>query len=160
MEVGDSIPTEVLQLPYDFRHRPQLVPGALAARRRVPLLLLLVAKSYGAGVSWRTLQVLSWAIHTDSRTELLSALRTGRDLPDRPIVRFDPTLDRVIDLAVGLDYLAKKSSRVFRLTDRGRLLVDRLGSSEAFIDERRRLSSLVGKLSKAEIDRFIEWRTE
>lgn len=157
---GTLIPAEILALQYEFRPRPQLLPSSLATRRRVPLLLLLVSKSHAAGASWRTLQVLSWAVRDEARIELLSALQGDRDLPDRPIVRFDPALDRAIDLAVGLEFLDRKSTRTFRLTKMGRDIVDKLETSDALADERRRLNSLKGKVSTAEIDRFIEWRTK
>lgn len=124
----------------------------------MPLVLLLVAKSHGAGASWKGLQLLNWAVRDPEHAELLMALRKDHDIPDRPVVRFEPALDRALDLATGLGLLEQKASRVFRLTDAGKRVVEELDNSEAFARERETLGLLSGKVTQKEVGRVLEWR--
>jgi len=159
MSISDDIEfTELLNVPFDFERQPDPVPAALRPERRVPLLLLLVAKSHGAGASWKGLQLLNWAVRDSKHAELLVALREDRDIPDRPVVRFEPALDRALDLATGLGLLEQKASRVFRLTQAGQRLVEQLHSSDAFVREREILQLLQGKVTQKEVGRLLEWR--
>ena len=149
---------ELLDVAFDFERQPDPVPAALRPERRVPLVLLLVAKSHGAGASWKGLQLLSWVVRDPEHAELLMALREGRDIPDRPVVRFEPALDRALDLATGLGLLEQKASRVFRLTDAGKRVVAELDDGDAFAREREVLGMLAGKVTQKEVGRVLEWR--
>ncbi len=159
MTPADSIDVvELLDVAFDFERQPDPVPAALRPERRVPLVLLLVAKSYGAGASWKGLQLLSWVVRDPEHAELLMALREDRDIPDRPVVRFEPALDRALDLATGLGLLEQRASRVFRLTDAGKRVVEELNASDAFAREREVLGMLAGKVTQKEVGRVLEWR--
>ena len=149
---------ELLDVAFDFKRQPDPVPAALRPERRVPLVLLLVAKSHGAGASWKGLQLLSWAARDPEHAELLMALRENRDIPDRPVVRLEPALDRALDLATGLGLLEQKASRVFRLTGIGKRVVAEIEDSDAFVRERTMLRLLSGKVTQREVDRILEWR--
>lgn len=149
---------ELLDVAFDFERQPDPVPAALRPERRVPLVLLLVAKSHGAGASWKGLQLLSWVVRDPEHAELLMELREGRDIPDRPVVRFEPALDRALDLATGLGLLEQKASRVFRLTNAGKRVVEELDGSDAFDREREVLGLLAGKVTQKEVGRVLEWR--
>jgi hypothetical protein len=141
-----------------FHEQPDPVPASLRPERRVPLLLLLVARSHGAGVDWKTLQLLNWTVQSAQRMELLVALQQRDDIPDRPVVRFEPALDRALDLALGLKLLEQKTSRSFRLTESGKEVVREIEKSEAFELERQLLDQLKRKVTQAEVDRVLEWR--
>jgi hypothetical protein len=159
MTPADSIDVvELLHVTFDFRRLPDPVPATLRPERRVPLVLLLVAKSHGAGASWKGLQLLSWVIRNPEHAELLMAIREDRDIPDRPVVRFEPALDRALDLAIGLGLLEQKASRVFRLTGAGKRVVEELDGSDAFAREREVLGMLAGKVTQKEVGRVLEWR--
>jgi hypothetical protein len=148
----------LLDAEFHFRRQPEAIPASLRTDRRVVLLVLLVAKCHGAGASWKGLQLLSWAVSSAVHADLLVSFAENRDIPDRPIVRIDPALDRAIDLAVGLGLLEKKSARVFRLTDEGRALVSAVDKSDALRVERDRLARFKGKVTQTEVDRLLEWR--
>lgn len=149
---------DLLDVPFDFVRQPVPVPAALQPERRVPLVLLLVAKSHGSGASWKGLQLLNWVVRSPEHAEVLLALREGRDIPDRPVVRIEPALDRALDLAVGLGLLEQRAARVFRLTDEGREVVVALNDSDAFAQEREVLDRLRGKVTRTQVDRALEWR--
>jgi hypothetical protein len=138
--------------------QPAPIPAALQPERRVPLVLLLVAKSHGSGASWKGLQLLNWVVRSPEHADVLLALREGRDIPDRPVVRIEPALDRALDLAVGLGLLEQRAARVFRLTNDGRQVVGALNDSDAFGREREVLARLQGKVTRRQVDQALEWR--
>ncbi|NKQ56777.1 hypothetical protein HFP15_28290 [Amycolatopsis sp. K13G38] len=148
----------LLDVPFQFERRPDPVPASLRPERRIPLLLLLVAKSHGAGASWKGLQLLSWAVRSDANIDLIISLRTNNDLPDRALVRFEPALDRAIDLAVGLGLLEQKNKNVYKLTTTSKKVVSEIEKSDAFEVERARLDRLGGKVTQKEVARLLEWR--
>lgn len=150
--------TRILEASFDYVAQPTPVPPALRPERRVPLLLLLVAKGHGSGSSWKTLQLLNWAIRDPKNIELLVTVNSSSDIPDRPIVRFEPALDRAIDIAVGLDLLEQKLSGAFKLTTSGRNLVGQITGSQAFVRERELLEMLPGKISQRYVDDVLKWR--
>lgn len=143
---------------FTFEPQPEPVSATLRADRRVALLLLLVAKSHGAGASWKGLQVLNWAVRSRENADLLVGFEQGDASPDRPVVRIEPALDRAIDLAVGLGLLEQKSSRVFQLTDEGKEAAKVAEGSGAFAVERELLAKFKGKVTQREIARLLEWR--
>ena len=75
-----------LDVPFRFEEQPDPVPAALRPERRVPLLLLLVAKCHGSGASWKVLQLLNWTTRDPRNMGLAplpaEALRHPRS-PDR-----------------------------------------------------------------------------
>lgn len=148
----------LLDLPYKFERRPDPISAKLRPERRVPLLLLLVAKSHGRGASWKGLQLLNWAVRSSENIELIVQLRRGDDIPDRALVRFEPTLDRAIDLAVGVGLLEQTSTRLYKLTAAGKSLVKDVESSQAFQREKERLARIEGKVTQKEVARLLEWR--
>jgi len=147
-----------LDVPFRFEEQPDPVPAALRPERRVPLLLLLVAKCHGSGASWKVLQLLNWTTRDPRNMELLLSLQEHSDIPDRPVVRFEPALDRALDLAVGLGLLEQKTSRAFRLTPDGKALVGEIEGAGTFEREREILDRYSGKMTTAEADRLLEWR--
>lgn len=147
-----------LDVPFRFDEQPDPVPASLRPARRIPLLLLLVAKCHGSGAHWKVLQLLNWTTKDPRNMELLLALQEHSDIPDRPVVRFEPALDRALDLAVGLGWLEQKTSRAFRLTPDGKSLVADIEATETFDRERQILDGYSGKMTAAEADRLLEWR--
>lgn len=158
MSAAEARLLDLLDVPFDFVRQPDLVPAALRPERRVALALLLVDKCHGSGASWKSLQLLSWAVRDTEHVELLVELKQGADIPDRPVVRFEPALDRALDLATGLGLLEQKAARVFRLTSAGRCVVDQIRASDAFRHEREMLNLLDGKVTQKEVGRVLEWR--
>lgn len=149
---------ELLDSPFNFYRQPTPIPASLRPGRRVALLLLLVAKSHGSGASWKGIQLLNWAIKDRDHIDLLLNLRQSLDLPDRPIVRFEPALDRAIDLAVGIGLLESRASRVFRLTEAGKRVVTKIERSDTLTQERGMLNLIAGKMTQKEVARLLEWR--
>jgi hypothetical protein len=157
-QAADPLMQRLLDVPFTFVRQPDPISATLRPERRVPLVLLLVAKSHGAGASWKGLQLLNWVVRDPVHVELMLAINEDRDIPDRPVVRIEPALDRALDLATGLGLLEQKSARVFRLTTDGQRVVDQLAESGAFSREREALAMLQGKVTQKAVARALEWR--
>ncbi|MEU5786189.1 hypothetical protein ABZ754_00480 [Micromonospora purpureochromogenes] len=149
-----------LDLGFEFVHQPDPVAAGMRPKRRVPLLLLLTAKSRGNRLSWKGVHLLSWAVRSTEHMDLLLTLEAGYDVPDLPIVRIEPAMDRAIDLALGLGFLTALNGRSFQLTPLGVELVREIERSAAFFAEREQLARLRGKLTQIQVERLLEWRAQ
>ena len=143
---------------FQFSRLPTPIPASLRPLRRVALLLLLVAKCHGSGASWKALQLLNWVVRDTRHATLLVTLWETGDIPDRPVVRFDPALERAIDLAIGLNLVEVTSTRAIRLTTDGGAALRGIANTPAFENERATLSAIPGKVTRADVERAFEWR--
>lgn len=150
----------LLQSEYRYRQRPHPIPAELRTDRKTALLLLLVAKCHGSGASWKTLHVLNWAVRSERNFRSFDRVRQGDAVPDVPIVRIEPALDRSLDLSVGLGYLERKDSGSFRLLDAGKQAIDRIEESGALAMERGLLARLPGKVTHSMISELLEGRSQ
>lgn len=150
---------ELVDASYVFRRQAYPVSADLRPERRIPLLLFLLDKGYGAGASWQGLHVLNWMSRDRDHADLLVAIREGRDIPNVPVVRFEPALDKALDLAIGLGFVTMTHSGTFKLTQQGRGLVDEIRPGEVFQRERAALALVSGKVSQGEVERLLRRRT-
>ena len=149
---------DLLDIPINFAQLADPIPPQYRPGRRVALGLLLIDKSWGGKASWKSLHVLNWAVQSVARVDLILSLRGPDDILDRPIVRFEPALDRALDLAVGLGLLHRRSM-TYELTDEGREALQQIRDSGAFALELSALNRIKGKVSGKEVEQLLEWRT-
>ncbi|MDO7868152.1 hypothetical protein [Nocardioides jiangxiensis] len=149
-----------LDAPLNFVARPDPVAPNDRPERRIALCLMVVDKSWGGRATWKAVHVLSWALKSHSRLEMVARLRDGTGPADRPVVRFDPALDRALDLAVGLGFLARSDAGVFSLTPVGQDALSEVRAAGLFVDEEEALTSVKGKISNSSVERLLEWRTK
>ncbi|MTK04126.1 hypothetical protein [Micromonospora sp. CP22] len=147
-----------LRLEFEFTKQPDPVAPSLRTKRRVSLLLLILAKSYGRRLTWKGLQLINWALRDPRNMDLLVRLNSGTDIPDLPILRIEPAMDRAVDLALGLGYISQTDGRVFQLTAEGSGLAAEIERTSAFAREKEQLARLKGKITQTQINRFLEWR--
>lgn len=143
---------------YFFQRQPAPIPADLWTVRRVPLLLFLLEKAWGGRLNGLGLHVLSWLTKDADHASAFRAYREGRWLPHIPAVRFEPALDRAIDLSIGLGYAEVTNAGSIRLTDAGRGVVTQLMNYEVFSRERELLASLAGKVTQTEVRAFLKVR--
>jgi hypothetical protein len=122
--------------------RPQPLLGTLRPEWRIPTILLLIRKCRGAIASLEQLHVLNWAIRDADSRETFLAFRAGEIEPDQAIVRYEPALNRAIDLALGLRLLTWTDAKRLALTKAGLALLARvdedaevLHTEKSFLDE-------------------------
>ncbi len=162
----DDITTQaILESPCIFTKRPAAIHPDLRPLRRVVILLLLIDACRASVANLEQLHVLDWAIrNAESRQRLLEFL-LGIRAPEAAIVRFDPSLDRAVCLAVGADLVsvAQKSRNGkglpdFRIsiTPQGRKALDGLAPDTLPI-ERAFLRSLPNRLTQSDVSALFEW---
>jgi hypothetical protein len=156
----------ILDEPFTFRERPTPISPNLRPVRRIALLLLMLDKCQGGKVSHEQLHVLNWALRdTESQRALLEFLK-GDSHPDKPIIRFDPTLDRATLFAEAEGFVAmelvgiKNGDRIdgqwpgyrVKLLDSGKQIVKELSTmADCFKPERAFLSQLNGKFTQDKV---------
>lgn len=148
-----------LDAPMNFALRPDPVSPDFRPERRIAVCLLIVEKSRAGKATWKAMHVLSWALQSSKRVEMLANLKFGNGLLDMPLVRFEPALDRALDLAVGLGLLSRESLGPFELTETGRKALAEVREAGVLGSEVAALAAVNGKVSNKDIERLLEWRS-
>jgi hypothetical protein len=156
----------LLDEPFRFRERPAPISPDLRPLRRVALLLLMLEKCQGGKASHEQLHVLNWALRdTESQRALLEFLK-GDTHPNKPIIRFDPTLDRATLFAEAEGFVTmelvgtKDGERIdgqwpgyrVKLLELGKQMTKELSTmADCFKPERAFLSQLNGKFTQEKV---------
>ena len=148
-----------LNAPINFTHRADPVSPDFRPERRLAVCLLIVEKSRAGKATWKTMHVLSWALQSPKREEMLTNLKDGTGLLDVPLVRFEPALDRALDLAIGLGFLTRDGAGPFELTSAGRKALDEVRQAGVLERELAALAAVNGKVSNRDVERLLEWRS-
>ena len=149
---------DLLDGPITFARLADPIPAQFRPERRIALCLLLIDKSWGARAGWKALHVLNWAVQQAAHIDVLRGLRNPASTLDRPIVRFEPALDRALDLGVGLGFIERRGLN-YELSDEGRHALQQIQDSGAFRVEIDALRQIKGKVSGKEVEQLLEWRT-
>lgn len=146
-----------LDVPFTFHRRPSPLPADLRPDWRVSLLTLILNKCWGNRASLKQLHVLSWAMRSPiTRSAFLGFLK-GSKQPDLPVVRFEPSLDRALNFAVGEKLVDTADGITFALTAKGQSLADRiLRTEDWFHPEKQLLAQVPGKLTQRQIEGILE----
>jgi hypothetical protein len=147
----------LLEVPFSFKRRPPAIPGDLRPIWRISALVLILEKCRGQRASLRQLHVMNWAIRTgQNRRTFLKAVEGHHDL-EHPIVRFEPSLNRAIDFAIG-EGLAERSGDRILLSDKGKQFATALNRAEdLLVSEKAFLRQIEGKITQQVIDRVLQW---
>lgn len=148
-----------LDAPLNFAVRADPVSPDFRPERRIAVCLLIVEKSRAGKANWKTIHVLSWALQSPKRVEMLANIKVGNGLLDMPLVRFEPALDRALDLAVGLGFLSREGVGPFELTEIGREVLAEVREASVLEPEVAALAAVNGKVSNRDIERLLEWRS-
>lgn len=155
----------VFDSPFVFRRRPVAIDPDLRPLRRVAILLCVVDACRGGVANLEQLHVLDWAIRSDSSRQVLLEYLTGERTAEDSIVRFDPTLDRAVCLAVGAGLLSSTQRSTdtasvpdyrLQLTEAGERALREL-NPEDFQVERSFLSALPRKLAQTDVRDLFTW---
>lgn len=148
---------ELLHVPFNFKRRPRALPPDLRPDLRVAVLVLVLARCRAERASLRQLHVLMWAVRSrTSRSAFLAALQKGAE-SDRAMVRFEPSVNRTLDLAVGEGLVERVMNRVI-LTDKGRIFCRELHSNAALLDEVKAFLDDIGKkVTQKMVEDVLSW---
>lgn len=147
--------TRLFEVPFTFVNRPQPVPGALRPGWRIPTVLMLVRKCRGSKASLEQLHVLNWAIRDPAAMDTFLGFWRGEVDPDEAVVRYEPALNRAIDLAVGLHLLAWNDTKRLVLTEQGNELLTEIDEEDVLIDEKEFLGALPSTITQAGVQRLL-----
>ncbi|WIY83549.1 hypothetical protein [Propionimicrobium sp. PCR01-08-3] len=155
----DEAVLDWLDAPMNFTSRPDPISPDFRPERRIAVCLLIVDKSRAGKATLKAMHVLSWALQSPKRIEMLANVKVGTGLLDMPLVRFEPALDRALDLAVGLGLLSRVDSGPFELTETGRAALFEVREAGVLEREVDALAVVNGKVSNKDIERLLEWRS-
>lgn len=149
---------ELLDIPFTFQKRPVAIPADLRADWRIGVLVLILYISCrGCRASLTKLHVMNWAVRSNEGTELFLKLCVGDVNPDSIIVRFEPWLNRAIDLSIAEGILHRIDGDRVELTPSGKNMArEILGNKECFEKEKEFLQSLRKSISEEKLKKIIE----
>lgn len=152
----DHLLREVFDAEYSIRLASRAVPAEFRPQWRIPVLLLILRRCRGEKATWKQLHVMNWAVRSPATRSAFAALAAGELGPDQVIVRYEPTLSRVVDLAVGLGLASWEHGRLLALTDQGKNAIAAADESEALAAEREFLASIPGALTQQRINAALQ----
>jgi hypothetical protein len=144
-----------LAIPFRFQAREMALPPDMRTSWRIAVLLMLLSKCHGDAATLGQAHVLNWAIRSEEgRAAFLRAYNGSPQLGD-VIQRFDPTLDRTIDYAVGCRLAELTVSGRVRLTEAGSTMLRAMRTNGLFEREADFLSEISGKFSQRRLDAMV-----
>ncbi|AHG92110.1 hypothetical protein J421_4643 (plasmid) [Gemmatirosa kalamazoonensis] len=113
---------------------------------RVPLLAITIRLCcHASRTSLTRLHILNWAVRTPSARRELLALLDGKKRPQDVIVRTEPTLNFVVDLALGEKVVSFPRGDRVALTERGIALADEVIQTEDCFEVEKAFFAALGK---------------
>ena len=110
-----------------------------------------ISDPYGALRCW-----LFYFAAVESRRTLLDVLEE-RVHPDRAIVRFDPALNRALDLAKGEGLVEQLGGDRFHITTKGQLFAEKVfEDSDCMKTEKWFLDEVRGRMTEARVTRLLK----
>lgn len=104
---------------------------------------------------------MTYAVRTPRMQLRLERLVRGRGRPDEFVVRYEPSLVRLIAIARSLKYIeASSTGTSFSLADQGRALYQIIAEQGLFVQERFFFEAIARQLSEAEVTAIMRgtWR--
>jgi len=146
-----------LNVPFTFSRQPLPVPADMRSVWRVSAIVLVLTRCQAGTASVLVLQAVNNAVRTEEAREAFLRAVAGEPRPEDVLLRFDPTLDRALDLAIGQGWVQRKDGRSVRLTDQGKEFAAFLNQQPDVLEkEKQFLAALPRKVSEAGIQRLIE----
>jgi hypothetical protein len=149
----------LLDRPFVFHQRPKPVPGVLRPAWRIPTILLLIKKCWGGKASLEQLHVLNWAVRDWRARRIFLLLLDDEINPDEAIVRFEPALNRALDLALGLKLVSWTEAKRLTLTERGEEVIAGIEAEGVLEEEREFLAQIPRPVSQVMIEKFLSRRS-
>lgn len=135
-----------LNVPITFRPRPSpLAPELRVTWRLAQFLFLLTVCCRGGKSSLRRLHVINWGARSErNRRTLVRALK-GAVQPHSLLVRVEPSLNRVVDVAVGEGLVTVPDGARVEITDRGRKVVKEVAALKDCLIAERAFAEEIGQ---------------
>ena len=156
MNINSYISNDII-----FDSRAAAVPYNYRISYKIALISAIIGKCCGKkGCSAIKLQMIIAATTSKSAKDELFALIDNPFITETAIIRFDPAISRAINLAMADEVIFRQSNGLYRLTDKGRTLLNTIyKDTETLAVEKQLLSELSNKLTENIIDCIASnWR--
>lgn len=147
-----------LDIPFTFQKRPIAIPADLRVDWRIgTLILILYISCRNSRASLMKLHVMNWAIRNIQGRELFLKLCVGEVGPDNIIVRFEPWLNKAVDIALAEGLLQRIDGDRVELSVSGTIMAKEiLQTKECFVQEKEFLHVLRKSVSEVKLKNIIE----
>lgn len=153
-----NIALDSLDIPFIFQKRPIPIPADLRVDWRIAtIILILYISCRNSRATLTKLHVMNWANRNNRGRELFLQLCAGELGPDNIIVRFEPWLNRAVDIALAEGLLQRIDGDRVELTSSGTIMAKEIIiTEECFVQEREFLNTLRKSVSEAKLKNIIE----
>ena len=144
-----------------FDPKADAVPFNYRISYKVSLVCLIIGKCCGKkGCSAIKLQMINASVSTALSRKKLLALTDQTSLSETTLIRFDPAISRAINYALADNLIFRQGNGLFRLTDKGKLLVKEIyAQNDLMALEKDFFQELSSKLTEEIIERIsMSWR--
>lgn len=149
--------------------RPTPLPCDLRPIWRIAALVLILNQCRQKRATIEQLHVMNWSIRSRRAQDHFLAYMQGRKSPNEVVVRYDPSLTRAIDFALGEGIVERyekpgsddeaKSQYRLTLSSHGEKLANELISDdENFVVEKAFLRDIGQKITQSQIADLFKWR--
>lgn len=158
---GDAFDISDLDTAFLFRHRPIAIPGDLRTTWKIALVILMLSKCCRGGKSSLTkLHVLNWAMRNPAHRDALRAAAAATIPPDTLLVRFEPSMNRAIDLGIGDGLIRRCGGGNVELTALGRAYAAEIDSDQSVLsDEKGFAGSIRNRITEKLINEIFGVRS-
>lgn len=144
-----------------FNSKASAVPYNYRISYKIALICAIIGKCCGKkGCSAIKLQMINVATTNAKAKQQLFEIIDNPFAFETKIIRFDPAISRAIDLALADEVIFRQSNGLYRLKDKGKLLLNKVYEDDSIlVVEKNLLSELSNRLTEDIIDRIANnWR--
>lgn len=147
-----------LDVPFTFQKRPMGIPADLRVDWRIgTIVLILYLSCRGSKATLTKLHIMNWAIRNNQGRELFLKLCSGDIGPESIIVRFEPWLNRAVDIALAEKIIQRIDGDRIELTVSGIMMAKEiLNTKNCFVEEKEFLNILKKSMSETKLNKMIE----
>jgi hypothetical protein len=142
-----------------FWKRPVSIPADLRPGWRMGIILLLLRKCCKQQrSSFARLHMLNWAIRTAQAQNTIIRVVEGELALDALLVRYEPSLNRAVDLAIGEQLIKRVSGDHIELTTLGIQIAEEIDNSEnTYVQEKQFMSRIGKRLTEKLVNQTLGW---
>lgn len=149
--------------------RPTPLPCDLRPIWRIAVLVLILNQCRQKRATIEQLHVMNWSMRSRRAQEQFLAYLQGRKSPNEVVVRYDPSLTRAIDFALGEGIVeryekltsgdeGKAEYRLTLSTQGDKLANELITDEENFVVEKAFLRDIGQKITQTQIAALFKWR--
>ncbi|MDI5838359.1 hypothetical protein [Shewanella xiamenensis] len=146
---------QILNKPFTFTRRSQLIPGDLRPAWKSALILIIfgvIGKNNKC--SLKKLHIANWISKSGDHVEEF-LYWAGDTKSVRPDIRMEPALDRAIELMVGTKLLIKSKGKL-EITDLGLEMFEKLNKLSVLETEKNRLLAVKKFITETNVERVFK----